>query len=216
MPALDVFPDYTDSDGALLLPEIGWTWEDEANTTVLDGYKSGVVYVQPNREETLYRASFKYGNTSGNAPYVDDLRQIWSFFRAHRGRGVPFILFDIRGIDLTPVGRVWDDLLVGVGDGSRSTWDTPTKGATSHSATVGGVAETHYTLTVGGADDGSGGDKIVFASGHEPARGKLVRITATCRRKVPVTLDSDVMSFNAMVALLETSGIGFREFPMAA
>lgn len=109
---------------------------------------------------------------------MSELNTLRQFFAANKGPWARFTMYDPR--ELATV--LWPDIYLGAADGVENTFALKAKSASDISITVGGVANTNWTLSVGTGVDAQ--DEIVFnpipAAGAIKAELKGIRYFPFC------------------------------------
>lgn len=125
---------------------------------------------------------------------------IWDFYRQTRGRLLPFVYFDFDS------ARVWTRAYVGLGTGSQTVFDLPSKSATSVTVYVDGVA-TAGTFAEGAGNNGR--DRFTF--GTAPASGAVIEASFTGRRAFTMRFADEALSYSAFSNLLYEIGMTLVE-----
>jgi len=143
--------------------------------------------------------NLKYKNITDS-----DATTLWKFFVARAGGYAAFNFFD------RATTRSYVSEYVGVGDGSNTVFNLPSKSAgsvTLYSAgsalTAGGV---DWTFASGGGDDGA--DKATFVTA--PDSGSVITIDFTGQLKVHSVFANDSLDFDVFYVALVTMGISIR------
>lgn len=136
---------------------------------------SGLVLTREVRSRSLYRARLEF-----QPIYEPDELGVIESFLMDLAAGGAFHFWHPEGLDMTPPGRIWYRLWVGVGDASKTQFTAPLRDSVADATRkvyVGGVLKTlttDYTVTNRGATN-TLTDRINFVTA--PAAGAVVEMT---------------------------------------
>jgi len=159
-------------------------------------------------ENESRKQKFLYPKRDFNLKYQNitdaDALTLWKFFIARAGGYAAFNFFD------RATTRSYDNEYVGVGDGSNTVFNLPSKGAGSVTLYDNGVAQTaggvDWTFTSQGGDDNA--DKATFVVA--PISGSVVTVDFTGQLKVHSVFANDALDFDVFYVALVTMGISMR------
>lgn len=171
--------------------------------TLTHEYEGGV---ETRKQKRLYpRRNFTvtYENLS-----IGDANTIWNFYNARKGRleAFNFFMHTRSGYELSYTGEY-----VGVGDGSTTVLNLPSKNATLRTMYLNGVeinegAEEAWVFSAGEGEDGA--DKATFTSA--PGNGVKVTFDFTGTFKVRSRFAEDLVDFEIFYAILCSAGLKMR------
>lgn len=188
------------------IPDDGYPEWDEFATDISDGYALAVEYARQRREASIFHASPTYSDKERA-----ELETLYAFFLARHGRYEAFSYFSFVGWDLSPVGTRWPDLLVGVHDGSTTTWDLPIKSSSSRTLKLAGATTTSFTFAAGAGADGK--DRVTGLAG---TAGDLITLDAVGLRWARMRFVADIMRFENFCNMLTRTGLEMVERPLLA
>jgi len=133
---------------------------------------------------------------------IVEARTLWQFFLSRAGQYSSFVIFD-------SVADTYTQEYIGTGDGSKVSFELPSKNAESYTLYSNGVSQVEssdYTFyEAGGADTE---DKVVFTAA--PADGYVLLWTFTGYLKGRVRFAQDDLSFEVFYTMLVNMGISLR------
>lgn len=146
----------------------------------------------------VYGYTLAWERTPDALSKVDTLH---AFYCARKGAFEAFIFFD-------PASwRTYDRVMYGTGNGSQTTFDLPSRNATSRTVYVNDVAQgSGFTFTAGAGANGR--DRIVFSS--PPALGATLALSFTGQLATAQRFAADSLSWQAFHAQLFSVGIQLR------
>ena len=165
--------------------------------TLIQEYEDGLETRKQKRLYVRRDVNLVYQNIS-----LAETRILWQFFNARAGAFEVFTFF-FRGSD------VYTGEYVGVGDGTTTVFNLPSKSAGSITLYNAGAAQTEgvdWTFTTGGGSDGE--DKATF--GSAPADGNILTYDFTGRLKISCRFMEDSMSIDAFYTKIHTTGIHLK------
>ncbi len=130
---------------------------------------------------------------------IAETRVLWQFFLDQCGQYWPFVIFD----------SIVDQYIkeyVGIGNGSETIFNLPSKQASAYTMYLNGLEETNWTFNTEGG--GETADQAVFDTA--PSDGNIITFSFTGRLKVRCRFNEDNLSFDQFYETLVTTGIELR------
>ena len=127
---------------------------------------------------------------------VSDARQLWQFYLDRGGQYEAFNIF-------SDVQNTYEGEYVGVGDGSQTVFNCPSKLATSRTFYVAGSEETELTFSSQGGTDGA--DKVEFTTAPDSA--EVITMDFTGYLKYHVRFSQEIMTFDMFYRTLVSTGL---------
>jgi hypothetical protein len=128
-----------------------------------------------------------------------EIQVLWNFYTARQGTFEAFYFYTLEVAD-------WDNLYVGVGDGTSVTFDLPGKSTSSVTVYVDGYTVATYTKLVGGGAESS--DRITFVTA--PSAGQIITCDLTGYLRIRCRFKEDYFSRNNFEYVLYKSGIELK------
>ena len=126
---------------------------------------------------------------------------LWQFYLSRSGRYEEFFL-------LLPWTNTYTTEYVGVGDGSTTVFDAPSKSASSYNVYLDGSVQTvttDYTVGSGGEESTN---QITFVVA--PSSGEIITFSFTGYLKVRCRFDEDILSFQTFYDRLVSAGVKLK------
>jgi len=145
------------------------------------------------------RALTRFDCSTVRLPYFnlswEDLEDLLTFWNSVGGANGIFMFIDFLGINDTPVGVLWENLYVCVGDSTTGSDGTAVYDLPCYDATVDATFKIYKNGTELVRDEGGGHinytvdttgtngvNEITFNDPHRPLTTEIVAVTAQCRR----------------------------------